>query len=166
MIDTKCVKKVKEFISETVGASLGVDEELPISTEYYLWITNENGTGYNKNFDTGKPVNFYKTIPNNPLYLWDGGKGVDININDYGMGIQLGGDSHMSIHLKDSSIEFGHNCIGRIYVKHSYIDDNGVYVYNKFSLNSPEIVATIFLSIYAPNFILTGATGAALIAVF
>ena len=162
----KYAKKVKDSISEVCGVSINVDKEQPASTQYYFWMTTESGAGYNKSFDTGKPVNLYKTVANNPLNFWKGGEGIDINIDGYGIGLQIGNEKNVSLHLKNSTLEFGQNALGRSYVKHSYVDSTGMYMYNKFTVNNLEIGATVLLAIYAPSIVLAGTSGATAISIF
>ena len=64
--------------------------------------------------------------------------------------------------MPNHSFEWGGKPLGRNYFKHSYIDDTGGYLYNKITVNSPELVAGALIYVYAPGGIAAGAaTGAA-----
>ena len=153
----KTVNKITNTIKKTLGITVQVNKEEPTTFQYSLAFSYENGTGYNKNFDTGKPANLYKTIPNSISEITKSGTGIDININGYGGSIQLGNEKAVSFHSKNSSYELGGNMLGRTYFKYTQMTDSGVYVYHKVSINHPEIGAGVLLYIFNPNLALVGA---------
>ena len=158
----KSVKKIKNALLDTCGISLNADIEKASSVNYYWIVTTETGDGYNKSFDNGKPLNFYKTLTNNPFNFWDGGNGVDVNINGYGMGVQKGNETSITIHLKNFSIDLGKNKLERYFIKGSWIDESGLYSYSKISINGPELGATVLGLIYLGNVVRVGAVAFAL----
>ena len=109
----------------------------------------EEGLGCSKSFDNDKPINLYIITPKLDEWwkLWEYSVGIDININGYGIGFYLGGETGISLHLGKTNIDLSLNLIGRLSIKvTNEIVDEG-YVYKKFSFNLPEIAVTA-LAIY------------------
>ena len=159
---TKWVNKAKKKIKKVCGFTTQVDKEVSTVSKYRGVVSYETGTGYNKQFDTGKSVNVYHTIPNISEDIFDAGIGIDVNINGYGASMQTGAEDSFSINLPNQSFEWGGKPFGRNYFKHSYIDSSGIYVYNKFTVNSPELVAGALIWVYVPGAAKTATAGAAL----
>ena len=153
----KTVKKIVTSVKKNLGIAIQVDKEEPAVSQYALAFSYENGMGYNKNFDTGKPANLYKTIPDSFSEIKKAGTGIDVNINGYGGSVQIGNEKAISIHLKNSSYELGSNILGRTYFKYSHTTDSGMYIYHKVSINYPEIGAGVLLYIFSPSLALVGA---------
>lgn len=108
--------------------------------------TYENGVGYSKSFSTGKSVNTYVNVPENPINKREYGGGIDVNINGYGGSIQAGSESAIAVHVKDNSFELGITSSGRLYGKHTYSAGDG-HAYNKLSINLPEVLGMAVLAI-------------------
>ena len=158
---TKWVNKAKKKIEKVCGFTTQVDKEQATSSKYRGVYSQESGTGYNKSFNTEKSVNVYNTIPNISEDIFEAGIGIDLNINGYGASMQTGVENSFSVNLPNQSFEWGGKPFGRNYFKHSYIDNSGIYVYNKLTINTPEIGAGILLLDYQPYLIPIGAAGMA-----
>ena len=66
------------------------------------------------------------------------------------------------MHCGDHSYEIGGHLFGRTYFKHAY-SQNGVYAYEQYSVNFPEILLALAVVYYAPGFVSVAApVGAAL----
>ena len=153
----KTVSKITNTIKKNLGITVQLDKEEPGISQYALAFSYENGMGYNKSFDTEKPVNVYKTLPNSFSVITKTGTGLDLNINGYGGSLQVGNENAISVHLKKSSYELGGNILGRTYFKYSHMTDSGTYMYHKVSINYPEIGAGVLLYIFSPSLALVGA---------
>lgn len=148
------LNKVNNFVSKHVGTAVNIGKEKTSYKQYYFVATYEGGAGYNKSFSTGKSVNAYTNVPENPFEICEYGSGIDINVNGYGGSLQMGAESGIAIHIKNTSLELGANSLGRIYGKHTYSTGDG-YVYNKLSINLPEIAAVVVAAIYIPGVVVT-----------
>ena len=161
----KIFDKVKNFVSKHVGISINVGKEKTTYKKYYGIATCESGVGYNKSFATGKSVNLYTSIPENPFKIWEYAGGIDVNINGYGIGLQKGTENAIAFHIKNNSFEVGTNILGRVYGKHTYAVEDG-YAYNKLSMNLPEMVVVAAAVMYAPEFVAEVGTAGATIQLF
>lgn len=149
------VISVGNWISNNVGGQIVIGAEQAISFDYFWLFENENGVGYSKSFDDGKPIHFFVNIPKNWWELWEYQVGIDLNINGWGAGISIGTENTLSLHLGTiGSLDIYANLIGRLGVKWSSIDANGSYVYSKWELNVPEIFVTAVVLYYGWAFIL------------
>ena len=86
---------------------------------YYIVTSIECGSGYNKSFDTGKPINAYVSYADSfdMDSIDEYTVGVDANINGYGMNLELGTDVSLGFHLGEISVDFGSNIKGRKYIQ-------------------------------------------------
>ena len=159
------VQQARKFVSKYVGTAINVGKEKTTSRQYGVVATYEKGIGYNKNFSTGKAVNAYTNVPENPLEVWEYGSGLDININNYGLSIQKGAENAFAFHLKNISVEVGANSLGRVYGKYTYSIGDG-YGYTKLSINFPEIMAVAVLAAYAPEMLAAAGTVGVTIPIF
>ena len=126
--------------SKIFGAKVSVGKEKSYPTQYYIFATVENGTGYSKEFGDDKPINVYASAGEHWWEFWEWSLGIDVNINGYGAGISVGGETSINIHAGNISHEVGVNSLGRVSYKFAHNAGDG-YVYTKYSLNGPEIVA-------------------------
>ena len=70
------VQQARKFVSKYVGTAINVGKEKTTSRQYGVVATYEKEIGYNKNFSTGKAVNAYTNVPENPLEVWEYGSGL------------------------------------------------------------------------------------------
>jgi RHS repeat-associated protein len=157
--------EIVETVSEVVGGQINVGKEIVTSFQYFWLFTIETGTGYAKSFDNSKPVNFFVNIPNQFWKFWEYSVGIDVNINGWGAGINIGGESSFNLHLGKHNIDIFSNSIGRYGFKISSQGDNGEYSYYKFSINMPEVLVTVAVLYFGWQFIAAlllawGASGA------
>ena len=142
-------ESIGDWFSGTFGFSVNCEEEQPTRFRYYWFFQIEEGVGYSKSFDNGKPVNFYYSWPQKWWQFWEGSAGIDVNINGYGFGLNIGLEKSLTIHLGDFSLDLHNNAFGRIGLKWVVEGENGEYVYTNFEINGPEIVATVVAIYYA-----------------
>ena len=146
--------------------SFGKEESLP--PEYYWFVTKESGAGYNKDFGDDKPVNVFASAGENWWEFWEWSVGIDVNVNGFGGSISVGPETSISVHLGYVSHEVGINALGRLYHKVTK-EENGLYIYDKYSLNTPEtatvVVGVVALAYFAgPAVASAGATLASVLA--
>lgn len=128
-------------IIDNVGAELRVEEEIR-SLKYYYFATIEKGRGNSKSYGNEKPVTFFGTVGENWWEFWEWSGGVDVNIDDCGVGFSVGGGCFLTFNINNISHEFSINTLGRISHKVAYsIGDE--YKYTKYSLNGPETAVAV-----------------------
>lgn len=142
-------KKISNWFKKTFAFSFHYGLEVGLTKDYYFLFSYEEGLGYSKSFDNDKPINLYIITPKLDEWwkLWEYSVGIDININGYGIGFYLGGETGISLHLGKTNIDLSLNLIGRLSIKVTNEIVDGGYVYKKFSFNLPEIAVTA-LAIY------------------
>ncbi len=138
-------------IKETIGAAFNYNSETSNDFLYGFWFSIENGYGYDKTFDTGKPINAFAAVNTDKGMNSSASVGIDANFSGYGASLQSGTSTAISIHLKENHIELGLSSFGRNYIKYSYINDLGAEVYTTLYINNFEIAATVLVAIYAPE---------------
>ena len=79
-------------------------------------------TGTTTSAQSNKPINFTLGIPAGGKWwqFWEYSVGVDINVNGYGLGINIGTDAGVSYHMgSGNTLDVGINTLGRYYFKPS-----------------------------------------------
>lgn len=135
-----------DFFSDTFGFSTSVGNEKTLDSAYYFFLSMEEGIGYSKDFGSEKPINFFASFGEKWWEFWEWSIGIDVNINGYGGGISIGGETSINVHTENISQEIGVNALGRISYKVACNAGDG-YVYSKYSLNGPEI-AVVAVGLY------------------
>jgi len=128
------------------NASAGIEEKTDF--QYYYFATYEAGYGYSKGFENDKPVSLYAN------YEWHtgGSLGIDCDYENFNFNLELGTDISIGTQLGNISYDFGASQYGRIYMQQSiYVND--VYTYERFSINAAEIVGTVLVACYAPQYL-------------
>lgn len=138
-------KNINDWFSSNVGLSINKGKEITTSFNYFFLFEVETGFGYSKSFDNEKPINFYISLPENWWQIWEITFGFDVNYDGYGFARGYGFEQSFTLHLGNTSVDFFGNIIGRAGVKIATEGNNGEYSYYKFSLNGPEILATVYL---------------------
>ena len=131
----KSKKKLSDYVGYTVVT--GYEETVLDDIDLQL-IKIETGIGYGNTLDTGKPINFYTTLPIEGKTLLSNEFGVDINVKGYGISAQIGDEMSSSLNFPNWSIEKGEG-----YVKYGYIDDSGYYAYHKVSIDYYKTLAVV-----------------------
>ena len=135
---------IGQWLSNNVGGQINIGAEQGNPPQYYGVYTVEEGIGYSKSFDNGKPINFFINVPEHWWKIWEYQAGVDVNINGWGAGLALGTEVSLSFHCGNlGSVDLYTNLLGRLGVKHSTRDVEGIYKYTKWALNIPEIAVTV-----------------------
>ena len=151
-------EEILDFFEELIndiGFALNFNKENEGDSTYLGVVTVENGSGYNKAFESDKPINFNVTNEDVGWKIWELSGGIDINYDGFGASINLyGPQKSISIHYGKGSFELGANAAGRIFYKNTY-EENGVYAYEKISLNGPEIVGIVLVCYYFPALVST-----------
>ena len=147
----KVGNEIKNFVDNTFGVTVNHGASRTLDYSYYFLAESEVGVGYSKSFDTGKPVNIYVNLPEKWWRFWEFSVGIDVNINGWGAGIGFGGESSLSLHLGQNSLDIFTNQIGRLGIQWATQDEQGNYAYWKFAFNIPEIALTIAVAKYAPT---------------
>lgn len=133
------------------NSNIIINAEKTIHRSYYFLITVEDGVGYNKSFNNNKKTNFFISISNCFLNGFPISAGADLNNDGYGAAIEIGTNVACSIHMNEDSFEIGWDPAGHSYFKHTYTSANGTILFDRVSINSHELGATILAIYYAPQ---------------
>ena len=134
-VNTNAIQPIQETVG--FGASFGVEQ--PNSQWYSLFGRFETGNGYSKSFDTGKPINIAFGGPGSPFDLNNWTICADLNYEGWGVGIALGQEISLSVHLGNISLEGGHSeweLYGKIVTEF-----DGAYTYAKYAFDWPKALA-------------------------
>ena len=137
--------KIGNWISDTFGLQINFGIEVPTFFDYFGLISYEGEFGNNISLDNEKPINIFVNIPAEFWKFWEYSIGVDINIGGRGLGLSIGGESSLILHLGRDDFSIYSNLLGRVGFKLSTKKDEEKSSYSKLSLNLPEIGATILL---------------------
>ena len=151
---------VATWFNKNIGFTLSHGQETTYYGDRNILYHTEYGTGYNKEFKTGKPINFFINIPENPWCFWEYSIGVDINYDGNGLAIETGFKQAITIHANGSSHEFYISGIGNFGYKNFAKDESGAYAFHGVEIHFGQI-ALAALFIYYAGYIAIPAFGAA-----
>ena len=122
-----------DFICDTIGVTSSFGNEV-VTSQYDIlnFIDVENGMGYSKNFDSGKPINIVLPNITNPEL------GFDINIEGFGFGGAINSeDLSFGAHFNNHSIDVGLDEKNNAYFKFTHTKDDG-FIFTKYTVNNQD----------------------------
>jgi len=141
LIGSEIVKAIRGDENSIIGFQAVTGKEEPLATETGYFNEVEVGVGYSYSFDTGKPINFFYSIPENWWELDEYQFGIDVNIDGYGFTLGIGGEQTLGLHLGNTSVDISLDMLGDVSVKIANQTESGLYSYTKVTIEAGKVIA-------------------------